>query len=180
MKRLTIPALAGAFAIVLVALLAYGLSTKSTSRSLDDEVAAGQRPVAPSLSLPLLGSATARSLVDYRGKVVLLNFWASWCTTCGPETPLLERTQLALQSHHAMVLGITYRDTSGDSLAFMQQHGMTYPSLRDVNGQLAQRYATIALPESFLIDRAGRIVAISRNAIDQQFATRAIRLATRS
>lgn len=180
MRRLTLPIVAGALAIILIALLAYGLSTKSTSRTLDEAVARRQLPMAPSLSLPLLGSSTNRSLLTYRGQVVVLNFWASWCTTCLPETPLLERTQLALLAHHATVLGITYRDTSSDSLAFMRQHGLTYPSLRDVNGQLAQRYATIALPESFLIDRRGRIVAIVRNAIDQRFATRAIQLASSS
>ncbi len=66
------------------------------------------------------------------------------------------------------MLGVTYRDQSGDSKAFIKKFGLTYPSIRDVDGKLAQDYGTRALPETFVIDRNGKIVALSRGTIDEQ------------
>jgi cytochrome c biogenesis protein CcmG, thiol:disulfide interchange protein DsbE len=110
----------------------------------------------------------------------VLNFWASWCEPCQVEAPLLERAQGRLERDGGTVLGVTYLDASPDSQSFMRRYHLTYPNLRDDNGAFAQSYGTDKLPESFVIDRQGRVVAISRGEIDQTFLNRAIALAQSS
>jgi cytochrome c biogenesis protein CcmG, thiol:disulfide interchange protein DsbE len=174
--------LAGAF---LIGLLVYGVTAQSPNRTLDEAVAQGQRPAAPQATrtLPVLSSggtnadAAGNSLAAYRGKVVVLNFWASWCVPCQTEAPLLERAQSPLAAHNGTVLGVTYLDASTDSQTFVREHRITYPNLRDTTGEFAHAYGTDQLPESFVIDRAGDIVAISRGEIDQAFLSKAIELA---
>jgi cytochrome c biogenesis protein CcmG/thiol:disulfide interchange protein DsbE len=127
--------------------------------------------------LPVLLGTGKSSLGAYRGKVVLLNFWASWCVPCGEEAPLLEGAERRLAAHDATVLGVTYEDNTPDSESFIGQYHLTYPNLRDVDGEFAHSYGTDQLPESFLIDRQGEIVAISRGEIDKTFTERAVSLA---
>lgn len=176
------PALSTLFAVALVGLLVFGLAARGDNHSLDDAVASDRLPLAPAInqSLPMLGDAAHRTLASYRGQVVVLNFWASWCEPCRAEAPLLQRAQTSLTVHHATVLGITYRDTTGDSEAFVRQYGLAYPSLRDVDGTLAGAYGTKALPETFVLDRRGRVTALSRGEVNQAFIDRAVALAARS
>src|SRR5690606_390966 len=99
----------------------------------------GERPAAPDLALPVLEGSGTRSLADLRGQVVVLNFWASWCDPCKTEAPELERAQKRLEREGAgTVLGVTFRDASDDSKDFMREFGLTYPSVRDVDGKLAE------------------------------------------
>jgi cytochrome c biogenesis protein CcmG, thiol:disulfide interchange protein DsbE len=179
-----LPILVSLVGASLIGLLIYGVSAQSASRTLDERVAQRQRPRAPDAtrSLPVLsGSGAARaSLAAYRGKVVVLNFWASWCEPCQVEAPLLERVQSQLTRHDGTVLGVTYLDASPDSLGFVHRYRLTYPNLRDNNGAFAHSYGTDQLPESFVIDRQGHIVAISRGEIDQAFLNRALALAETS
>jgi cytochrome c biogenesis protein CcmG/thiol:disulfide interchange protein DsbE len=166
-KRLTVPALAAVLAVALIALLGYGVLAKGDDTSLDDAVAHGKRPVAPARKLPILGKTGEASLADYKGKVVVLNFWANWCVPCTDEAPVLERAQARLQKAGAgTVLGVTYREASPNSLKFVAKHGITYPSIRDVDARLAQDYGTHKLPETFVIDRQGRIAALARGEVD--------------
>lgn len=182
MRRRALPILASFAGACLVGLLIYGVSAQSASRTLDERVAQGQRPPAPDAgrSLPVLGAAGTRSLASLRGKVVVLNFWASWCEPCQVEAPLLERAQSQLERHRATVLGVTYLDASPDSQSFVRRFGLTYPNLRDNSGGFAHSYGTDQLPESFIIDRHGAVVALSRGEIGQTFITHAITLAESS
>jgi cytochrome c biogenesis protein CcmG/thiol:disulfide interchange protein DsbE len=163
----------------LIGLLIYGVTTLSPSRTIDDALADGQRPLAPDArhTLPLLGGGGTQALSSHRGEVVVLNFWASWCTPCEAEAPLLERTQRAFTRYRATVLGVTYKDTTPDSQGFVRRFDLTYPNLRDSAGTFAHAYGTDRLPESFLIDRSGRIVALRRGEIDAGFLDRALALA---
>ena len=168
--------------LALVALLIYGVASKdSSSSSLDTAVQRGQHPVAPGAdrALPALHGGGTHRLADYRGKVVVLNFWASWCTPCTDEAPLLQRTQEQLGSN-GTVLGATYNDVPGDSADFERKYHVTYPSVRDVGLKLAQDYKTHALPETFVIDRTGKIVAISRGQVSQRFLAGAVQKAMQS
>jgi cytochrome c biogenesis protein CcmG, thiol:disulfide interchange protein DsbE len=180
--RRALPILASLFGTCLVALLIYGLSAQSASRTLDEQVARGQRPRAPDAtrSLPILGGPGEASLASFKGKVVVLNFWASWCEPCQVEAPLLEHAQSRLERYDSTVLGVTYLDASPDSQSFVRRYRLTYPNLRDTDGAFAHSYGTDQLPESFVIDRHGYVVAISRGEIDQTFLNRAIALAQSS
>ncbi|HSZ69384.1 MAG TPA: TlpA disulfide reductase family protein [Solirubrobacteraceae bacterium] len=182
MKRLIVPTLATVFGAALLALLVYGVSHQAPSRTLDEAVRSGHYRAAPEAerSLPALTGGYGEPLAAYAGKVVLLNFWASWCAPCEQEAPLLERAQRELERHGATVLGVTYKDITSDSLEFVHRYHLTYPTLRDPTGDFAQAYGTDQLPESFVIDRSGKVVAISRGEVDEAFLQEAVKLAESS
>ncbi|HWD86133.1 MAG TPA: TlpA disulfide reductase family protein [Solirubrobacteraceae bacterium] len=164
MRRLLVPGLITCAAVALLAVLASGVADQGTSNSIDAQVARGHYPAAPGLhqQLPLLGDNRKESLARLRGKVVLLNVFASWCPPCAAEAPLLERAQRLLQRHDGTVLGITYLDAASDSEAFMRQHHLTYPVVRDVNGNFVRSYGVNGVPETFVINRTGHIAALDR------------------
>jgi cytochrome c biogenesis protein CcmG/thiol:disulfide interchange protein DsbE len=179
-KLRPLPVLISIVGACLIGLLVYGVATQSASRTIDTRVHEGRHPAAPDAgrALPLLGARGVGSLAAQHGKVVLLNFWASWCVPCEVEAPLLERNQAALSRNRATVLGVTYLDASPDSEAFARRYHLTYPNLRDNdNGDFAHAYGTDQLPESFIVDRQGDIVAVARGEIEQRFVDKAIRLA---
>jgi cytochrome c biogenesis protein CcmG/thiol:disulfide interchange protein DsbE len=176
-KRRALPAFASLAGACLIGLLIYGVSAQSASRTLDQQVAQRRYPKAPDAAqaLPLLQGRPARaSLASFRGRVLVLNFWASWCEPCQVEAPLLEHAQGQLERQGGTVLGVAYLDASPDSRSFVRRYHITYPNLRDNEGTFTHSYGTNQLPETFVLDRQGRIVAISRGEIDQAFLNRAL------
>jgi cytochrome c biogenesis protein CcmG/thiol:disulfide interchange protein DsbE len=178
-KSRALPVVAALAGAGLIALLIYGVSQQAASRTLDERVASRQYPPAPDAStlLPVLGGHGLSSLGSLRGKIVVLNFWASWCQPCEQEAPLLEHTQTQLQRDRGTVLGVTYKDATPDSRSFVERYHLSYPNLRDNTGAFAGSYGTDQLPESFIINRDGHIVAISRGEIDERFLNHALALA---
>jgi cytochrome c biogenesis protein CcmG/thiol:disulfide interchange protein DsbE len=156
-------------AALLVGLLTYGVASKGTDTTLDQALQDGKQVQAPTAELPRLRGAGEGSLKDYRGKVVLMNFWASWCGPCVKELPLLERAQEQFQGRKATVLGINIQDAPEDALAFVNRFKLSYPSLRDVDRKFARRYGTNGYPETFVVDRDGRVVALHRGPVDQNW-----------
>jgi cytochrome c biogenesis protein CcmG/thiol:disulfide interchange protein DsbE len=164
MRRFIIPGAAVLLAGALLALLAFGVADQGTNASIDASVARGHYPVVPNagLALPILGSSGKESLSDLRGKVVVLNVFASWCDPCKAEAPILEQEQRRLLRHGATILGVTYLDNSSDSEQFVRQWHITYPVLRDVDGSFIRAFGTTGVPETFVINRQGRIQAVRR------------------
>lgn len=158
---------------LLCGLLVYGIVQRGDDRSLEAAIERGERPPAPDRELPRLEGEGSGSLAAYRGKVVFLNFWASWCSPCREEVPLLTRFQEKL-GDRGTVLGVTYKDDPEASRAFAEEYGVNYPSLRDSKLELAPRYGTTALPETFVIDAQGRIVAVARGTVSQEFLDAAL------
>ncbi len=179
MKRLLLPIVASLLCAAFLGLLIYGVTHEAPSHTIDQALADGQQPLAPqaSTTLPILIGHGDSSLAAYRGRVVVLNFWASWCPPCQAEAPAVERLQRQLERHHATVLGITDEDVASESLKFVDEHHLTYPNLRDAGGEFARVYGTAELPESFLIDPSGHITADSRGEIEAPFVQKALRLA---
>lgn len=168
MRRLAIPIVAVAVAAGLLALLTFGIANQGSNSSIDNQVARGDFPPAPNAhtQLPMLAASGSESLAQLRGKVVVLNVFASWCDPCKAEAPVLEQEQRRLARDGATVLGVTYLDNSSDSAAFVRREHITYPVVRDVSGNFVRSFGTTGVPETFVINRRGRIAAVLRQQLD--------------
>jgi cytochrome c biogenesis protein CcmG, thiol:disulfide interchange protein DsbE len=155
--------------LALLALLAYGLAQNEPDRGVDEALARGEREEAPALELPKLGGGGSASLADYRGQVVVLNFWASWCEPCKDESPLLQRWHRRMRDGGGTVLGVDMLDVTDRAQAFIDEYGLTYPMLKDKDGEGLERFGVVQYPETFVIDRQGRIAAVRRGPVDEDF-----------
>lgn len=176
MIRLRSPVMLAALApaLGLLGLLAYGVFVNQPERGIDAALAAGRRPAAPDLRLPRLGATQPVSLNAWRGKVVVLNYWASWCPPCRDESPLLERWQKNIAPRGGTVLGVDALDVTSDARAFMRRYGLDYPMLHDGDGHSQRRFGLTGYPETFVIDRRGRIAAVQRGTVDDAFMSRSV------
>lgn len=149
----------------LAALLAALLALPAGAGALDSELAraAGMEayPVplkASSFTLPAL-SGEARAKAHYQGKVVLLNFWASWCPPCREEFPSLERLQQALGGKDFTVLAVSVRDSENGIARFLGGRAPPFDVLLDGEGKSARDYRAMGVPVTYLLDREGRMLA---------------------
>jgi cytochrome c biogenesis protein CcmG, thiol:disulfide interchange protein DsbE len=155
----------GVGVLLVVVLLVVGLANRGDKTDIAREVAAGERPPAPDLTLPVLTAAggvgpvgSQVALKDLRGKPVLVNVWASWCVPCRDEAPVLEGLWRKVRGSGALVLGMDVQDVSDDARAFTRQFRLSYPSLRDGNGtDVRKGFETTGVPETYLVDPQGRI-----------------------
>lgn len=167
-------AVAVATLAALVALLGYGVLAKGPGTSIAGALAAGERPPAPALELPRLAGGGKAQLADRRGRVVVLNFWASWCEPCREEAPLLERWHRRITRTGGTVVGVDAQDVTSDALRFIREHRLTYPMLRDREGSGAEQFEVLGYPETLVVDRRGRIAAAVRGPVDETFMRREV------
>lgn len=114
---------------------------------------------APGFELPRLEDGSAMSLADQRGKVVLLNFWATWCKPCEDEMPAMQRLYEGLREEGFELLAISVDDGRAEVEAFQERLGLGFPILLDPEKRVAGRYQSFRFPESWLVDREGELVA---------------------
>jgi len=142
----------GGLAILLV-FLSIGLY-----RSQQGQVSNGEK--APEFEL-ISFSGETHQLADYRGSVVVLNFWASWCESCKPEAKDLESAyQHYLNRGDVIFLGVDYVDTEPEALEYLEEFGITYPNGPDLRTEISQAYRVRGVPETFIIDQNGIIAHV--------------------
>lgn len=161
-RRLLIIAL---IVIPLIWLLAYGFTRDP--RYIHSPLVARQ---ATPFTLTLFDGKTIR-LEDFRGKTVFLNFWASWCPPCRAEARTLEAAWQSYKDRGVVFLGIDIQDKEEDARAFIQEFGITYMNGRDDTGRIAVDYGVWGIPETFFIDRQGRITYKHVGGLDLRIIT---------
>ncbi len=125
---------------------------------------------APAFTLTLFDQFKEKpiALADLQGKVVVLNFWASWCVECYKEAALLEQAWQDYRAKGVVFLGVDYLDTDKEAQGYMQKYGITYPSGPDLGSKISQAYAITGVPETFFIDRQGKIAHVQIGPIEQR------------
>ena len=145
------------------------------------QLAKGKRPHAPVFDLTRLDRSGKLSLAALRGKVVVLNFWASWCDPCKSEAPRLEAAWHRYRGQGVVIVGVDAQDFSGDARKFMRRYQLTYPNVHDGPGDVLPKYGVDGFPETFFVGRDGRLVgervqgeisaATLRDGIERALAT---------
>jgi peroxiredoxin len=132
--------------------------------------------LAPSFELPVLGASNSVSLEQYKGKVVLLNFWATWCKPCEDEMPAMDRLYRALAPEGFEMLAVSVDEEAGPVETFRRRLGVSFPILMDPAQDVSRLYQTTGFPESLLIDGRGMIVERYIGPRDWDHATYAKRI----
>jgi cytochrome c biogenesis protein CcmG, thiol:disulfide interchange protein DsbE len=176
--------LAVALVAGLFALLVWKVVNQQRDNAAKD-VRAGKVKPAPAFHLPRLDTGGKLALASLRGKAVVLNFWQSSCDPCKTEAPALERTWQKYRNQGLVVVGVDVYDFSSDARKFAREYGLTYPLVHDVSGGTIDTYGLTGYPETFFVDRRGRLVPvhlegpIDKGENKQEFE-RAIALALRA
>ena len=160
-RREVLMALGGAIVGLLVIGLVWVLSGRNAQPALPP-VGELNRP-APDFTLPGMNGQDVR-LSDYRGKVVLVNFWGTWCEPCKEETPALQQSYQKLRDQGLVIIGVDLRSQEGDGAegvdnvrSFTERYGVTYPIALDVKGEVARAFQIYPIPTSYFIDPNGTI-----------------------
>ena len=128
-----------------------------SSSNTPDPVAPGAP--APGFDLPRIGGDGRVSLARLSGRVLLLNFWATWCKPCEDEMPAMDRLYRALRGEAFELVAISVDDADDVVIAFRDRLQLGFPIARDADKQVAERYQTFRFPETLLIDRSGNVVS---------------------
>jgi cytochrome c biogenesis protein CcmG, thiol:disulfide interchange protein DsbE len=150
---------------LLFILLTWALVTEEGG-DLAEAAQRGDRPEAPSFVLERLDGKGDVALPSYRGKAVVLNVWASWCQPCKEEAPYLEQVWRENRSRGLVVLGLDSKDFRRDGRRFADRFGLTFPIAFDGSNDVATEYGVTGFPETFVIDREGRVVDAFAGAVN--------------
>ena len=116
------------------------------------------RPAAPDFTLPAPDGRKV-SLKDFRGKVVFLNFWATWCEFCKDEMPAMDRLYREFKGKGLEVVAVNVKDKRTEALGFVKQLKLTYSIVMDADGEVGLLYGAFGMPTTYLIDRKGMVLA---------------------
>jgi cytochrome c biogenesis protein CcmG/thiol:disulfide interchange protein DsbE len=137
-------------ALLMVIVVAWGVYQNTLSQPEEGK--------APDFSLPLLGQEGTFTLSEQRGKVVVINFWGSWCGPCRLEAPMLQRVYEDYQDLGVVFVGMDVKDIESDALEYIAEFGITYPNVMDIGGKMEDAYRTEGVPETFVVGKDGNIV----------------------
>mgnify|MGYP001818585285 FL=1 len=150
--------------LILFVLMTTGVGTIVLLQSKDSPFNPSRKPPigkgvpAPNFSLPDLEGKKV-SLTDFKGKVVLLNIWATWCAPCVAEMPSMENLYQELKHEDFELLAISIDESGAEAVKpFLEKHKLGFPVLLDTTGKIKNLYRTTGVPESFIIDKDGMIV----------------------
>ena len=121
---------------------------------------------APDFTLTTFDGSPFR-LSEQRGKVVIINFWASWCIPCRAEAPILQTIWERYRDAGVIVVGIDYLDTDSEAGAFIEEFGLTYPNGPDLRTEISQSYRVQGVPETFIVDQSGNIAHFIYGAVNE-------------
>ncbi len=163
--------------LLLVAVLVVSVATAlamGLRRDPKDIRSATVGKPAPAFDLERLDGQGRIRLADYAGRVVVVNFWASWCVPCREENPALAATWERYRSSGVVLVGVVYQDSREAAREYTTQFGNIWPSLLDEGGRTAIAYGIFGIPETFFIRADGVIAGRHVGAIDQETLTRGI------
>jgi peroxiredoxin len=170
-KRRTVVTTAAAVVVLLVAALVVTVFTHGNSSNADDNMVAypaGHRPAAPDFTATSLTGAPI-NFASYRGKIVVLNVWGSWCAPCVSEGQTLKYLDEEYGPQGIAFLGDDLQDSPKNALAFLRSDGITYPSVNDATGAVEERLAIAvpisATPTTLVIDKTGHIAGVIDGAV---------------
>ncbi len=155
---------AGLIGMLILALLVYGLTTTHASLDVGSP--------APEISLTAFDGSSI-NLAGQRGKIVVINFFASWCAPCQQEAAGVQQVWRDYQQQGVQFYGIAYKDAASAAQAFLDEFGVTYPSAIDPGSRIARAYGITGVPETFVIDRQGLLIrhfpgAVTREQLNQE------------
>ncbi len=137
--------------LAFLALMGFGLY-----RVQEGQIRGG---LAPGFTLTTFDGRVIRSS-DLKGEVVVVNFWASWCTSCGQEASDLEAAFQQYRTSGVVFLGIDYVDTGPQARAYLQQFGISYPNGPDLGTRISQSFRIGGVPETYFLDRTGYVATV--------------------
>ncbi len=148
------------YLVPVIAVLAIGLIIAGFGLALNqsgtDRLSGG---IAPGFDLTTFSGQPFR-LSDKRGKVVFVNFWASWCGPCRDEAPMLNVLWDEFKPRGVEFIGIGYLDNRSDALGFIQDTAMSYPAAPDDGGKVSAAYKVKGVPQTYIIDKKGNIAFV--------------------
>lgn len=146
------------FVAVTALVIILSLKLNDSSYKFSNQVAIKDNLPAPDFTFPGLDGKTV-SLSDYKGKVVLVNIWATWCPPCVDEMPSMEKLYHKFKGENFEILAVSIDESGLKAVApFMKKSGLTFPALIDSEGAIKTVYGITGIPESFIIDKQGFLI----------------------
>jgi cytochrome c biogenesis protein CcmG, thiol:disulfide interchange protein DsbE len=166
-------ALIGLGIVVLAVVVLFGFALAPRNQTATAAVTGQQLAadpvgsVAPDFTGTLVDGSGSLALSSLRGRTVVVNFWASWCTTCKEEAQIVADTEKKWRAKGVVFVGVDSHDTTAGANTYVQTYGLGYASVQDPDSRVGARYDVTGLPETYFLDTKGRIVAKYISAIDE-------------